>query len=255
MYVLLGIAAVAALAALAWGLMTGFGGDDVPQVTVPTVVGQPEQTAVAKIAQAKLKSEKVTEASDTVPAGEVISQNPAGGAKADEGSVVRITVSTGPTSIAVPDLRGLTLDEARAKLSDQGLELGDVEKVDDPDTPKDEVIDSNPAAGTSIAPGSKVALRVGTGKVEVPNVVGRSQNEAQRLLADANLQVKTGFKQTNSVPEGQVISQDPKDGTIEIGDTVKIVVAQKEPPVVTPTTATPTPTDTSTASPSPSASP
>ncbi len=255
MYVLLGIAAVAALAALAWGLMTALGGEEVPQVTVPTVVGQPEQTAVAKIAQAKLKSEKVTEASDTVPAGEVIRQDPAGGAKAAEGSVVRITVSTGPTSIAVPDLRGLTLDEARAQLSDQGLELGDVEKVDDPDTPKNEVIDSNPAAGTSIAPGSKVAVRVGTGKVEVPNVVGRPRNEAERLLADANLQVETDFKQTNSVPEGQVISQNPKDGTVEIGDTVKIVVAQKEPPVVTPTTVTPTPTATSTASPSPSASP
>jgi serine/threonine-protein kinase len=89
----------------------------------------------------------------------------------------------------------------------------------------------------------------------VPNVVGRPRNEAERLLADANLQVKTGFKQTNSVPEGQVISQDPKDGTLEIGDTVKIVVAQKEPPVVTPTTVTPTPTATSTSSPSPSASP
>ena len=198
---------------------------------MPTVVGLPEATAVASIAQANLVAESTTEASDTVPQGEVISQTPEDGTQVDEGRTVRITVSAGPSAITVPDLRGRTVAEARAQLTDLGLELGEVEEVDDPETPKDQIIDSNPTSGTGGA-GSKVNVRVGTGEVAVPNVVGRSQSDAQRLLADANLQVETEFQQTNSVAEGQVISQDPKDGTLEIGGTVKIVVAQKEPPVV-----------------------
>ncbi len=254
MIVLLVLAALAALAALTWGLLNGLGDEEKPQASVPAVVGLPEPTALARIAQAKLVAESTTAASDTVPEGEVISQSPEEGTQVDEGSTVRITVSAGPSAITVPDLRGQTLAEARAQLIDVGLQLGEVEEVNDPETPEDEIIDSNPAAGTGVAPASKINVRVGTGKVTVPNVVGRSQNDAQRLLADANLQVETEFRQTNSVAEGQVISQDPDDGAVDIGSTVRIVVAQKEPPVVTPTTVTPTPSPTETPSPEPTPS-
>ncbi len=254
MIVLLVLAALAALAALTWGLLNGLGDEEKPQASVPAVVGLPEPTALARIAQAKLVAESTTAASDTVPEGEVISQAPEEGTQVDEGSTVRITVSAGPSAITVPDLRGQTLAEARAQLIDVGLQLGEVEEVNDPETPEDEIIDSNPAAGTGVAPASKINVRVGTGKVTVPNVVGRSQNDAQRLLADANLQVETEFRQTNSVAEGQVISQDPDDGAVDIGSTVRIVVAQKEPPVVTPTTVTPTPSPTETPSPEPTPS-
>src|ERR671910_769958 len=246
--------ALAALGALAWGLLSGLGDDEKPQVSVPAVVGLPEPTALARIAQAKLVAQSTTAASDTVPEGEVISQEPEEGTEVDEGSTVRITVSAGPSAITVPDLRGKTVAEARAQLTDLGLALGEVEEVNDPETPKDEIIDSNPASGTGVAPATRINVRVGTGKVAVPNVVGRSQSDAQSLLADANLQVETEFRQTNSVAEGQVVSQDPDDGAVDIGSTVRIVVAQKEPPVVTPTTVTPTPTPTETPSPEPTPS-
>ena len=103
-----------------------------------------------------------------------------------------------------------------------------------------------------MAPDTKINVRVGTGKVPVPNVVGTTQSQAQSTIAAVNLKVQTSFKQTNDVPEGQVISQSPRDGTLDIGGTVKITVAQKAAPTVTPTTATPTPTPTPTPSPSPS---
>ncbi len=252
--ILLVLAALAALGALAWGLLSGLGDEETPQASVPAVVGLPEPTALARIAQAELVAESTTAASDTVPEGEVISQEPEEGTQVDVGTTVRITVSAGPSAITVPDLRGKTVAEARAQLTDLGLALGDVEEVNDPETPKDEIIDSNPAPGTGVAPATRINVRVGTGKVAVPNVVGRSQSDAQSLLADANLQVETEFRQTNSVAEGQVVSQDPDDGAVDIGSTVKIVVAQKEPPVVTPTTVTPTPTPTETPSPEPTPS-
>ena len=102
----------------------------------------------------------------------------------------------------MPDLKGLTVQEAQNQLSDQGLAVGTVTEVDDPDTEAGKIIDSNPGAGTSVAPDTKINVRVGTGKVAVPNVVGKSQSEAQTIIAAANLQVETRFRATNDVPEG-----------------------------------------------------
>ena len=254
-WIVLTLVAIAALAALVYGLSTYFGEPETPKIAVPQVVGLPEQTATAKLAQVGLVADPVTQPSDTVPVDTVISQNPTQGTEVSANTVVRLFVSSGPTAVGVPDLKGLTVAEAKNQLSDLGLEVGTVDEVDDPDTEAGKIIDSNPGAGTSVAPATKINVRVGTGKVPVPNVVGKSQSEAQSIIAAANLQVETRFRQTNDVPEGTVISQRPGDGTIDIGGTVRITVAQKAAPTVTPTTVTPTPTPTPTGSSSPTPPP
>ena len=146
--------------------------------------------------------------------------------------------------MTVPDLKGLTVQEAQSQLSDQGLAVGTVEEVDDPDTEQGKIIDTNPGAGTSVlADSPRSTCAWAPARSTVPNVVGKSQSEAQTIIAGVNLQVETKFKATNDAPEGTVISQSPKDGTVDIGGTVKITVAQKPAPTLTPTTVTPTPTD------------
>jgi beta-lactam-binding protein with PASTA domain/predicted Ser/Thr protein kinase len=260
MYVLLTIAVLAALGLLGYGLYQAFGGDDTPMVTVPSVVGDPEQTALVKLSQAGLQAEVVREPSDTAPEDEVIAQDPAAGRDVPQDSTVTLTVSTGPEAVQVPDLRGLTLDEATALLADLDLEVGKITRTDAPDVAEDEVISSDPAGGTDTAPGSKVDLEVGTGKVEVPNVVGMTQSEAQNALSKVGLQSESSFTQTDSAAEGTVIEQDPGNGkAVESGSTVKITVAQAPAPTVTATTVTPTPSDTPTtsdsASPTPSSAP
>jgi serine/threonine-protein kinase len=255
-WILLTIAVLAALGLLGYGLVSYFGTEEVPQVTVPSVVGTPEDTARVKLVQAGFKVESVVVADDTVPEDEVISQDPAGNTEAARGSTVRLTVSGGPDNVEVPDLTGRTLDEARQLLGDLNLTLGTVTETDDPDTEKGQVISSDPASGVGVKPGTRVNLEVASGQVVVPNVVGMSQNEAQSALADANLTVETEYRQTGSVPEGQVIEQDPKGrAKADVGSTVKIIIAQKEAPTVTPTTVTPTPTETPSPSPTPSETP
>ncbi len=241
-WIVLTLVAIAALAALAYGLSTYFGTEETPKVAVPRVVGDPVQTATAKLAQAKLVADPVRQPSDTVPADTVISQNPTDGTEVSPNSSVRLFVSSGPSAVTVPDLKGLTVQEAQNQLSDQGLGVGTVTEVDDPDTEAGKIIDSNPGTGASVSPDTKINVRIGTGKVAVPNVVGKSQSEAQTIIAGANLQVETKFKATNDVPEGTVISQSPSKGTVDIGGTIKITVAQKAAPTLTPTTVTPTPT-------------
>src|SRR6478736_4599950 len=250
-WIVLALVAITAIAALAYGLSTYLDNPETPKVAVPRVVGDPIQTATAKLAQAKLVADPVRQPSDTVPADTVISQNPTDGTEVSPNSTVRLFVSSGPTAVTVPDLKGLTVQEAQNQLSDQGLSVGTVTEVDDPDTEAGKIIDSNPGTGASVSPDTKINVRIGTGKVAVPNVVGKSQSEAQTIIAAANLQVETRFRATNDVPEGTVISQRPKDGTIDIGGTIKITVAQKAAPTLTPTTVTPTPTP----SPTPSESP
>jgi beta-lactam-binding protein with PASTA domain/predicted Ser/Thr protein kinase len=259
MYVLLTLAVLAALGLLGFGLYQAFGGDGTPTVAVPDVVGDPLQTAQVKLSQAGLKVDVVQEASDTAPKDEVISQDPRAGDQVATDSTVTLTVSTGPEAVAVPDLRGKTLDEARSLLADLDLEVGKITKTDAPDVAEDEVISSDPPGGAQAAPGSKVDLEVGTGQVEVPNVVGMTQSEAQNVLSGVGLQSESSFRQTDAAPEGTVVEQDPKTGTaLDSGSTVKIVVAQAPAPTVTATTVTPTPTATTTSptpSPSPSAAP
>ncbi len=259
MYVLLTIAVLAALGLLGYGLFQAFGGEDEPPtVTVPSVVGDPEQTARVKLSQAGLQVEVVREPSDSAPEDEVIAQDPAAGREVPQDSTVTLNVSTGPEAVQVPDLRGKTLDEARALLADLDLEVGQITRTDAPDVAEDEVISSDPAAGTDAAPGSKVNLEVGTGQVEVPNVVGMTQSEAQNALSRVGLNSESSFAQTDSAREGTVIEQDPRSGgAVDSGSTVKITVAQAPAPTVTATTVTPTPTPspTGTGSPSPSPSP
>jgi beta-lactam-binding protein with PASTA domain/predicted Ser/Thr protein kinase len=256
MIVLLTIAVLAALGLLGWGLYAAFGGNDTPQVTVPDVVGVPLQTAEVELTRAGLQFEVTTEASDSVPKDEVISQDPSAGTEVDEQSTVALAVSAGPEAVEVPDVRGLSLDEARGVLEDVGLSVGKISKSDDPDAEQDEVISSDPAGGTEAEPGSKVNLEVGTGRVKVPNVVGMTQSAAQNALSQAGLEYETSFQQTDNAKEGTVIGQDPNDGApVDQGSTVKIVIAQAPAPTVTATTVTPTPTSSPTDSPSDSGSP
>ncbi|MGL5912224.1 MAG: PASTA domain-containing protein, partial [Phycicoccus sp.] len=250
------VAALAALGLLAYGMVMASGTEEPTTVTVPDVVGSPQQTAESRLKNAGLQVKVTTEANDTVPEDDVIRQNPAPQDEVNRNTTVTIAVSTGPSSVAVPDLKGRTADEARQQLSDLGLQLGEVEEVNDPDTERGVIIDSNPGSGTAVAANTSVNVRVGTGKVTVPNVVGLSQNDAQRTLADSNLQVQTEFRQTVDVPEGQVLEQGPKTGeAVDQGTQVKIVVAQKPAPSPSPTPSPSPPTPSPTESVSPSLPP
>ncbi len=133
-WIVLTLVAIAALAALVYGLSTYFGAEETPKVAVPRVVGVPLETATAQLVAAKLVVDPVRQPSDTVPVDTVISQNPTAGTEVSPNSTVKLFVSSGPAAVTVPDLKGLTVAEAQNALSDQGLVVGTVTEVDDPDT-------------------------------------------------------------------------------------------------------------------------
>ena len=93
-----------------------------PAVPVPSVTGQSADDAQGAIRQAGLQPQLTEQSSADVEAGQIISQTPAGGT-AKRGSTVALVVSTGPGIVAVPDVRGLSIDDARQKLSDAGFRV------------------------------------------------------------------------------------------------------------------------------------
>jgi len=93
-----------------------------------------------------------------------------------------------------------------------------------------------------VTAGSAVTLRVASGKVKVPDVVGMSSGDAQQALTDARLTYRTNFAES-SKPEGTVLSQNHDGDTVSVGTKIVLVVAKVAQPTVTPpTTSTTAPT-------------
>jgi beta-lactam-binding protein with PASTA domain len=204
----------------------------IPPVTdVPDVVGQTEAEATSAITDAGLVAGSSEEPSDDADLGTVISQNPAAGTEAADGSTVNIVVSTGPEPpalVPVPDVVGEDVTEATETLEAEGFVVEGAEEESDT-VGADIVIGSNPSAGTEVAEGTTVVLTVSTGPgdVVVPDFSGMTISEATSTAEDAGLTITFVEDPNEPDPQGIVVSQDPAEGTtVEAGSEV---VAQLSP--------------------------
>ncbi len=110
------------------------GGEEEENVSVPDVVGLPQATAQTAITNGNLAVGNVTTAnSPTVPAGDVISQDPVAGTQIAENSVVDLVVSLGPVLVSVPDVVGLPQADAEATIVGADLTVGNVTTANTPD--------------------------------------------------------------------------------------------------------------------------
>jgi serine/threonine-protein kinase len=216
------------------------------RVDVPQVVGLGQQEATAALTAKNLQfafGPPVTD--DQCTKGKVADQNPPFGRKADEHSTVTLRMCTGPGQTSVPVLKGLTRDDAQRALEQAGL----VPKFDEVDSekPADQVLSSNPAAGTTVDKGQTVVVQVSKGnKVVVPNLIGLSKSDAIARLQGLGLTAQ--LLPGDQVPPDEadkVSNQNPKKDTLVLKNTaVKIFVdyAASPEPSITPTPqVTPTP--------------
>ncbi len=133
-------------------------------VTVPDLGGKTLVEASAEIIGANLTVGTISEDySATVPAGAVVSQNPAAGASVVPGSVVALTLSKGPQPVTVPDVVGQPQATAAALLGGAGLTVGAVTQECSATVPAGNVVRQDPAAGAQANAGSAVALVDSTG--------------------------------------------------------------------------------------------
>ncbi|WP_134324168.1 Stk1 family PASTA domain-containing Ser/Thr kinase [Cumulibacter soli] len=115
--------------------------------------------------------------------------------------------------VPVPSLSGMTLEEATTALEEKDLAVGDVEETPSSVEQKGKVLSQNPGADDPVAPGTAIDLSVGAGPVQVsvPDVVGKSQEEATQLLEAEGLSVNP-IEQDGKQPAGTVVSTSPEAG-------------------------------------------
>ncbi|MHB8669515.1 MAG: Stk1 family PASTA domain-containing Ser/Thr kinase [Acidimicrobiales bacterium] len=204
-------------------------------VSIPSVIGQPQDAATKTLTDAGLKVAVQTAASDR-PSGEVLAQDPAPGASAHAGDTVTLRVSAGPAPVTVPDVRGRTLADARQVLSLAGLR--DSERTQASDQPKDQVLDQSPAAGAALHRGDTVTLTVSAGpqQVSIPDVVGKDVATATNQLGTLGLVTNTSNEPSDTVDKGKVTRTDPPAGTqVAKGSTVTVFVSSGPASVRVPT--------------------
>jgi serine/threonine-protein kinase len=184
-----------------------------PEVTIPSVVGQSVEDAVAELTQAGLNAQ-VVEVNSDKDEGTVTAQSPSAGTVVVEGTQVRINVSRGPKPLSVPNVIGLPYDQAAAELQRVGFGVARVDV--DSELAAGIVTDQDPNGGSESSKGSTVTLSVSRGPVTsaVPDVTTQDVAIAQTTLEAAGFRTRVVLEDTDDPTfDGIVISQDPVGGT------------------------------------------
>lgn len=177
-------------------------------IKVADVIGQTYEQAYATLTEQNLLVERQYEASETVPANQVIRIDPAAGTSVGQNTTITVWVSTGRTQVDVPDLRGMNEQMAADLLSQSNLVLGEIVQARSASIEAGKVIESMPAAGTKVAAGTVVIITISNGLVEVPNVVNYSISEAQNKLTapEVGLTVSIGTQEAcATAPKGTIV--------------------------------------------------
>ncbi len=198
----------------------------------PAVVGMAVEDAQALARRESLTWKQTDINHDTIPAGVVISQIPEPDATMRKGDSLLVTVSLGPASSAMPDVRGLDYTVAAERLKDLGFGNTIAMKMVSTSAPGT-VLEQNPQAHTSFIPGQAVELTISGGSAMVPEVTGRTLEDAVNLLVENNLTVAKPISVETTDPSqvGQVLAQTPTSGTmVVLGAPVTLTIGIESQP-------------------------
>jgi serine/threonine-protein kinase len=193
----------------------GGGSDAESRVDVPNVINKPQAQAEAELRAAGFEPEVQQVDNEIYPVGQVFDQDPKGGVRADEGSIVRIQVSQGNSSQKVPTVIGSPLAQADAQLKALGF---NVVLQEDPlsSRPAGEVVGQDPPAGANLAVGGTVTLTVSNPtEKEIPDVKGQDVVEATATLTRLGFVVERRDEPSEGaepIPEDKVTRTDPPAG-------------------------------------------
>ncbi|MDF1486834.1 Stk1 family PASTA domain-containing Ser/Thr kinase [Tessaracoccus caeni] len=193
--------------------------------TVPDLAKVSEAEASTAAEANALGITTASEYSETVEKGLVISTDPAAGERVLRGEQVTVIISLGPERFDMPEVVGLTLDEATTKLRDNTLALGEVTEKWSETKPIGEVLAAAEQPGTKLKRDTPVGLTVSKGPkpIEIESFVGRSADQAVKDLEKAGFTTTMKEEHSGSVEKGMVISQTPSSGTGKKGDQIALV--------------------------------
>ncbi len=227
----------AGLGVSAWYFAAGPGAS----VTVPAdLAGKPAAEAEAALDALSLPHTQLPQTDPVVPAGTVISTDPAGGASVSAGSSVTLVVSAGPAMLPVPDLAGTSETDATAAIQAAGFTVGDpISRQFNSDVEAGVVLAALGEDGNAIPatyPEQRpITLVVSLGAV--PDVVGLSPDDAKATLGEAGLVGVDGSQDFNDeIPEGEVYQAVASTDPVRPGDSITLNISRGPEPVTVPTT-------------------
>jgi beta-lactam-binding protein with PASTA domain/serine/threonine protein kinase len=193
--------------------------------SVPDIAeGTSRAEAEAAIKRVQLKpahESSADEYHETIAKGAVISTDPAAGTELDIGEKVQLILSKGPPPTPVPDVKGLSKEDAFKTLESAGFKPYEAGQEFAKDIEAGKVVRTDPAVGET-PEGSKPRVGVYiSNAVTVPRLFGSTLEEAQQVLADLGLQAKV--TQPGSLPGSRVWTQSPGEGEkVEPNSTVEL---------------------------------
>ena len=201
------------------------------EVQIPDLVNKTEEEAEQILKDLKLKLVvKSEEYDENIEKGKIISQDPTykENYKIKEHSEISVIISKGTEKVDVPNVVGKTKEEAEKELKDAGL-VPEIIEENDEKVEAGIVLSQDPEDGENVNKGSKVKLVVSKGsaivKVEVPSLVGKNEQEAKALLAEAGLKANIINDEDDSKNDGVVLRQSKEPGTqVQEGTTITITV-------------------------------
>lgn len=202
---------------------------------LPDFVGK-SYTAVVNDTSYKFDFKKEEKSDPKVVAGNIISQTPKKGMTVKENATVTLVVSTGGEEIDMPDLSGKTQEEAKTLLESSNLTNYTFYQVTSDTVESGKVIYTEPAAKTKVKAGNSTEIKVyvSTGKsdekIAVPDVIGKTLDEAEAEITSCGLTVGTVSQVAGSGKDKNIVlSVDPLNGVkLEKGSTVNLEVSSGE---------------------------
>lgn len=198
-------------------------------LTMPETTGRTLTDVQADLDALGLRTQVEEEFSDDIDTGSVTRSDPEGGSSVHKRAEVQLYVSKGVDMKTVPEVTGKSQDEAQRSLTDAGLAVGAVTDAYSEDVPQGQVISQSVAAGTSLAHDSAVDIVLSKGRkpLTVPTLSGLSASAAKSAIEDLGLVAAPTEAYSDTVAEGQVISQQTREGsTLHRGDSVAYTVSK-----------------------------
>jgi eukaryotic-like serine/threonine-protein kinase len=199
---------------------------------VPSVIGIKADDAMGILKDADLEPIlSDTTYDEKFPKGTIIYQRPNANETVKKGRRVYLFVSGGEPVVPVPSITGKTLADARFALERIGLNLGKIDSLSS-ESPKYMIFAQQYAPGTPLKKGDYVnvsySIGVAVGNITVPNLIGKSLSEAEKILSDDSLKVgKINYQVSYSLLPNTVLDQYPIQGNkVNTGDAIDIFVTK-----------------------------
>lgn len=208
--------------------------DDVAVPSAPAALSQGvDPCAAFTSAQIACSVEQVT--SGEVARDMLVSQSAPAGSTVNVGDAVVLSYSSGPASAFMPDVSGMTVEEATKALYAVGVSVGEVRQVEAGTVPVGTVTGASVAAGLEVSNGDSVVLDVASGRVNLPDWKGKTREYVESDAKKIGVSVSFSEQESDGAV-GVVLSQSAPAGEVDSGTEVSVVLskAKADPEVAIP---------------------